>query len=354
MASQVEEGQNPYSDLTKDDLKWRAPSSTNVETQTFYFSAPSGHTGFVQVIHSNPVGLHYQAQFTCLVHHDEKKEESVWTSTHLDNFETQGTDFVADGLSIKLNEDLNEYTISSVVAEDSLVEIKFSRGSCEGFKIGKDGTSYYGEDPNAPWGSMRHVFWPRATVSGKLVVKGTTIELGDKTHGMYVMAIQGMKPHHAAARWNFLNFQGPTTSAVVMEFTTPPSYGSQTVSVGCVTKDDKVVAGFSDVSVEHRNAKDDDVEWPAPGAITFTMNGTGKDDNETPVKAVVKGDLPNLVDRVDVMAEIPTFVKKVAAGISGARPYIYQYSNRLDLELTVGDSTTNEQGHAFSEATFIS
>lgn len=43
----------PYTELTKDDLKWITMDSTSVETQCFYFMADSGHIGFAQIIYSN-------------------------------------------------------------------------------------------------------------------------------------------------------------------------------------------------------------------------------------------------------------------------------------------------------------
>lgn len=43
----------PYSELTKEDLKWAAMDSTNVETQGFYLMADSGHIALTQVIYSN-------------------------------------------------------------------------------------------------------------------------------------------------------------------------------------------------------------------------------------------------------------------------------------------------------------
>jgi len=45
--------QTPYTELSKDDLRWVAMDSTNVETQTFYLMADSGHIGLAQVIYSN-------------------------------------------------------------------------------------------------------------------------------------------------------------------------------------------------------------------------------------------------------------------------------------------------------------
>ena len=46
-------GTTPYTELNKGDLKWTAMESTNVETQTFYLMADSGHIGMAQVIYSN-------------------------------------------------------------------------------------------------------------------------------------------------------------------------------------------------------------------------------------------------------------------------------------------------------------
>jgi hypothetical protein len=45
--------ETPYTETTRDDLKWQAMESTSVETQTFYFMAESGQLAFAQVIYSN-------------------------------------------------------------------------------------------------------------------------------------------------------------------------------------------------------------------------------------------------------------------------------------------------------------
>lgn len=348
--------QNPYGELTVKDLEWRAPHSSNVETQTFYFETKTGYYGFAQVIHSNPIGLHFTAQFTCLVVNDAK-DLKVWTSTNLENFVAKGTEFTADGMSISLNEDGTEYTVSSVVNEDTLVELKFTRETL-GFKIGENGTSLYGKDLTKPWGSMRHVFWPRVSASGKLVVKGEEINVNN-AKSMFVMALQGMKPHHAAKSWNFLNFQGPTTSAVVMEFITPPSYGEQRSSVGAFVMDGKLLSTAVGVKIEHIGSEMDEVGWSPPKSIKFELNGPKIDTpadklSSERANVTVEGALVRMVDRVNVMAEIPSFIKNIVAEVSGAKPYIYQYHNQMKLTAVVDGETIEEEGHAFSEATFIS
>lgn len=132
-----------------------------------------------------------------------------------------------------------------------------------------------------------------------------------------------MKPHHAAATWNFVNFQGPTHSAVMMEFTTPPSYGSTTVNVGCIaTKDEIVFAGCKGTAT-HTAVKDDsESAWPEPTEVKYTWSGTTKDGKA--VEAVIEGPLGDRADRIDIMHEVPGFVRSIIAGAAGTRPYIYQ------------------------------
>lgn len=102
--------------------------------------------------------------------------------------------FGADNLALTLNEEGTAYTIKSAVNEDSLVNLTFTR-QAPGLVIGKDGTSYFGTDPENPWGSMRHAFWPRCSVEGTITTKDKTYDF--KGRGFFVHALQGMKPHHA-------------------------------------------------------------------------------------------------------------------------------------------------------------
>lgn len=347
-------GGNPYGSLTKADYEWQQPAQSHVETQTFYFGNLE-YYGFAQLIHSNPVNLAFTSQFTFLLRKHSDPNFNVWTSQHLDNGEAKGVNFHADGFDVVLSEDENEYKFVSVASEETQCELRIKRVS-DGFKIGKDGLSRYGTDPSVPWGSMRHIFWPRCSVEGRIITNHgeSTINLKSAdTLGMYVMALQNMKPHHLAKSWNFLNFQGPTVSAVVMEFVTPGSYGFGRSSVGGVVKDGKLISTAVGVDIEHQDKEEDSVGWTYPKAISFSLSGPDPS-GEGQVKTTVSGKI-NLVERLDVMAEIPAFVKRVASGLSGARPFIYQYSSELEARVT--DASGNEhveKGWAFSEATFIS
>lgn len=226
------------------------------------------------------------------------------------------------------------------------------------FKIGKDGYTIFGTDTSKPWGTMRHLFWPRCSVEGVILVKGVPLDV--KGRGEFIHALQGMKPHHAARRWNFANFQGTKISATMMEFTTPESYGNTKVNVGGIALDDKILAATINNVAEHVETKiDAETEWPEPTKLKFEWTGVtateDKDSKKKPiVHAIIEQDLTRRLERVDVLAEIPPWLKKIAHGVSGTKPFIYQYAEPSTITVTVGDETITDQGILFVEATFIS
>jgi hypothetical protein len=341
--------QEPFTEATDEDFEWLNPSSTNVETQTFYFDdLDQGFIGFAQVIHSNVIGLHTTAQFTFKIF-NTKSGKQIWTSTKLEDFMIRGNNFYAKDLAIELENDI--YHIVSNVTEESKVDLYFKR-LAPASKIGKDGTSIYGDNVEEPWGTMRHVFWPRNEVHGS--IKSTDPETNEykefeiKGLSMFVMALQGMKPHHAAASWNFLNFHSKNVSAVVMEFTTPKSYASTKVSIAFVSNDNGILSVSVNNDVNHLGVNIDEVGWPQPSGIEFNLHGVDSKNKDISRDVKIYGDL-KLIERVDVMHEIPAFVKNIVSGVAGTKPYIYQFWNDMTIEF--GDFKETSIGYV--ETTFI-
>lgn len=151
-----------------------------------------------------------------------------------------------------------------------------------------------------------------------------------------------------------MNFQSPTYSACLMEFTTPESYGSTTVRVGGIATDGKLLwAGTTGLDVKHTDAKQDTQnDWPEPSAIS--VHWDGKEADGKTISAELSGPLGTRYDRVDVMAEVPGFVKTIVASAAGTKPYIYQFSSNMTLEVKEGEEVKKEDGKLFLEATFIS
>lgn len=158
-----------------------------------------------------------------------------------------------------------------------------------------------------------------------------------------------------AARWNFVNFQSPKYSAIMMEYTTPPSYGSTTISAGGIATDGGILCAGSSNSAKHTaSVPDSENRWPAPTAVGFRWSGKTSDGKD--VSADLTADLGDRLDRVDVMAEVPKFVKQIVGGVAGTRPYIYQYAKDMTLKIEVGGEKMEEEeeGTLYTEATFIS
>ncbi|KAK0718086.1 oxidative stress survival, Svf1-like protein [Lasiosphaeria miniovina] len=345
----------PYSELTKDDLKWEVMDSTSVETQSFYFMSEGGVLGFAQVIYSNVAGIRTTCQFSSKVFSLDPSKPHLWCSTQLHNYEfsEDKSNFYATDCAVELSEDGTTYTIKSMNDDRAIVNLTVKR-TAPGFKAGTTGKTLFGTDLANPWGSMRHVFWPRCAAEGTITTKDGPIDF--KGQAFFVHALQGMKPHHAAAKWTFCDFQGPTYSAAMMNFVTPPSYGSTVVNVGGIAKDGEIIMGGCTNEVTHLETKSDtENDWPEPTKIKFHWKGTTRDGK--PVEATIEGALEEKLDRIDVMAEVPGFVKKIVAGAAGTKPYIYQYyphKAKMTLKLKIGDEEISEEGFVFSEATFIS
>ncbi len=108
-----------------------------------------------------------------------------------------------------------------------------------------------------------------------------------------------------------------------MEYTTPPSYGSTVVNVGGIAQDGEIICAGSTNSAQHTEVKGDpENNWPEPGAVRYLWSGKTKEGRS--VSAELEGSLGKRLDKVDVMAKVPGFVKTIVGGVAGTKPYIYQ------------------------------
>ena len=141
-------------------------------------------------------GIRTTAQFSSKIFSNDPSKPHLWSSDNLSHFKFSDDmqDFHAEGCSMELSEDGKSYTIKSNVNKTSIVDLKFTQIS-PGLVVGKDGTSYFGTDPKNPWGRMFHKFWPRCRVEGHMLTQAGPVDF--KGLGLYVGALQGMKPHFA-------------------------------------------------------------------------------------------------------------------------------------------------------------
>ncbi|QRW04098.1 survival factor 1 [Ceratobasidium sp. AG-Ba] len=383
-----------FGQLTPKDTEWTCAGGFVTETQTWYHFLDDGTFIMCQIIHS-AVGLWYpNIQFTCKIY-NPKTNEDIWKSINVTGFVTPppGKDkrsSKSDQFTVThgsgTGEFAEQYDINANLDNDLKLVLTISRpAGAEGFKVGR-GESYFGVDPAKADGYVVHRFWPRTQCAGHIIKKGQAVEVNGV--GMFVHAIQGMRPNLVAARWNFADFQSKDgVSAVQMDFTTTDQYGRNgvgsggvTVSVGGVVIGGKLVcvtgetiwpdetpvidAPIQSRAVHLAPAMDPETGYRQPSRIRYTWKGPGIG-CEGDVKAELEADVgmpeapKGLVRKVDVLSEIPYALKMVVNYVAGTKPYIYQWYNPGTLSLTGPESvipggSTTVEGTFYNEATFIS
>lgn len=387
-----------FGELGPDDLNWVCAGGFVTETHIWYYRLDDGSFLMCQIIHS-AVGLWYPTvQFTFRLYNPATKE-NTWRSVNVGGFvapapgSNDKKTCKSDKFTVlyKPATDITEetYSITSNPADDVQISLDASRvASVPGFKVGKGpkgGYTYFGADVANPDGHVFHKFWPMTTCKGTIVIKGKAISANGS--GMFVHATQGMRPNLVATRWNFSHFEGDEqkTSATMMEFTTTPSYGKKgegsggvVVNVGCVVKDGKltVVTGetiwpgeladdgalVQSRAKHHDTKKDKDTGYNAPTRLSYHWKGPSLlGDAAGTLTASVDlsvGDpqaYSGLIEKIDVLAEIPGPLKAVINYAAGVKPYIYAWLNPATLNINLPDGKEEQvKGIVFNEATFIS
>src|ERR1700753_1818183 len=111
--------------------------------------------------------IHTTCQFSSKIFYPDEATPNLFATDALENhrFDQDMYNFYANNVSVELSPDGNTYTIKSSRSTKSIVDIKITK-LVPGFVVGNDGTSYFGTNPEKPWGSIRHAFWPRCKVEG--------------------------------------------------------------------------------------------------------------------------------------------------------------------------------------------
>lgn len=312
---------------------------------------------------------------------DAAKNVHVWKSTSVTNFVVAPSAKVdrrsckSDQFTITVDPATpTKYTIEGKYDDDCQISLVFERLT-EGWKVGagpRGGMSYFGSLKDAPAsgsapditsggdGYCVHRFWPRCAVSGIMRIGKDVVDV-EGSRGMFVNAIQGMRPNVLAAKWNFATFQssaagGEGVALTMMEFTTTPAYGSQKVNIGSVVVGDKLVsitAGGTGLegtsSAEHKDTVvDPETGYDAPRSIEYSWSGASLFPTDGKLVAApaapktsatlvlelatsAKGEpyeTRGLVGKIDVLGEIPYLVKKFVNYAAGTKPYIYTVSPR--------------------------
>lgn len=88
-------------------------------------------------------------------------------------------------------------------------------------------------------------------------------------------------------------------------------------------------SGDTSKVTQTNNLKDPHTGYAAPGHIQFEWkSGDGKVGAEVQAPQGIEDGKNGLIEKVDVLAEIPYVIRKGLAAVTGTKPYIYQVSAR--------------------------
>lgn len=250
-------------------------------------------------------------------------------------------------MSVTLDPTCSKYTVS-IKHPDLVVSLEFEKVD-HGFKVG-EGKAYLG---NA--GFVSHKFWPRSIAKGTFIVENTVHDVDGL--GMFIHAIQGMQPQLIASNWNFVDFQSAEASLSMMQFQTTKQYGAVDVNQGSLVLDGKLTCVSVDNHVELLDLElDPETEYQIPKRVKLTWNGKTIEDEGVEakdVKITMIVTVQNLLDKIDVLNEIPWVLRKLVQTFV-VKPYIYQWLDKATAEIVIGEKTVTTEGQCFQELVFVS
>jgi hypothetical protein len=86
-------------------------------------------------------------------------------------------------------------------------------------------------------------------------------------------------------------------------------------------------SGDTSKVTQTQNLKDPHTGYAAPGHINFEWkSGDGKISADVQAPQGIEDGKNGLIEKVDVLAEIPYVIRKGLAAVTGTKPYIYQVS----------------------------
>ncbi|KAG0694987.1 Svf1-like-domain-containing protein [Suillus ampliporus] len=252
------------------------------------------------------------------------------------------------------------YTICANLSDDLQVSLDVSQPSAvPGFKVSK------GPKGGKPDGYVVHS-------SGHIIHNSKAI----------IAEGHGMHPNLIASCWNFANFQSDAyggMSAIQMEFITLDTHrhcgagsGPATVNVGSLVLDGKLAVVTAETKwsdeAQPEKAVMSHTGYMQPTAVEFRWAGSPLLQGvEGPVVASLHLDVGSpsspmgLIEKVDVLAEIPYVIKTMVNYVAGMKPYIYQWQNNVKLAVRGPDALIpglskglDIEGVIYTEASFIS
>ncbi|EGF79422.1 hypothetical protein BATDEDRAFT_89507 [Batrachochytrium dendrobatidis JAM81] len=336
-----------------DNLKWVLEPSFTTEAQTFYITAHNGIFALFQLVYSSINSWSPSVQITARVYMPDgvKKIKSVSLAGSALELSADKLSATCSNMTITYKADAStvgpSYIVKLDVSPELLVEFNMD-AVVEAYQI-NEGKAYF--DPETPaTGYVASRIMPKGKVSGMIVVDGIMHDAAG--HGVFSHAIQC--PPYNVARWNFINFQDETNALILYQFEmVPGAYPKDIVSQGVLVLNNEITAVTIDNHSEFQGTTLDAFSnYQIPNAIKHVWHGKTRDTG-VPIEIEMRLKLDRLVDKIDVLSELPYLIRMFIQTFISA-PFVYQWIEDTEVVVRVeGGKEIRLNGRAFHENTFL-
>jgi hypothetical protein len=257
-----------------------------------------------------------------------------------------------DSFSVKIGKNYagGEYPNYRLVINENELQAELTY-TCltRGWKPG-DGFLYFGEEKDQFWKFVAPS--PRAKVTGHIVIDEKKIDLNGLGHHDHTYS-NIKKPSYTKVQYVFRMFTEEFTLSL-MKIILQDGYDRNSVDMLMVAQDDRIIFTTTELSyVPSRFKRDKDTGYRIP--YEFKLKASVKGPSSPSGQGFsIEGniEIENMLEKYDVLAQIGKFQKAVVKTFV-AKPFLYRFSCRYDLELKMDEIIRHLVGKGFSEANFM-
>jgi hypothetical protein len=296
------------------DFEWTLPSSSTTEGPTFYILANSGISMMTQMVYSSMNSWSPTVQLVARAFGPDGFKKSVTLTKKSGELKLSDDRLSATCGPMSVQFVQGESWGYKVTLKENDFEFEFETVSLtEAFQV-KDGKHVFGDDESKGWVQSR--FLPKQAVTGFLKVGNAKYDLKGFVLSTFV---QQYLPQNVSL-WNFCDFQSEKDAVMLYQFHLP---NGRQVSQGALILNGKLEAITIDNHTTYHDAKIDSFSgYAIPSSLDHEWKGSTNDGDPLSIKMSLK--LNTLMDKIDVLSELPFLVRKFIQTFITA-PFVYQW-----------------------------
>ncbi|KAJ3122510.1 putative cell survival pathways protein [Physocladia obscura] len=332
-----------------DALKWQLEyPAQSTEAFTFYFSLDSGVYVLAQLVYST-LGLGPSVQMVLRIYNPDKSKFSRTLSPAVASFvlSDDNRSVVCEEFSF-ISDNNGGFKINIDIGSEAALDLVFEPLAGSAFKV-NDGKVLFNETEDQ--GFVEAQFIPKAKVHGNITFDGKKSDV--QGSGMFLHAIQCCPQY--VSRWNFVNFQNANDSIFLYEFDMPKEseYAVKSASTGAIVRNGKRIAVTTANRTVHVQTELDESfsGYEVPTQLFIVWTGKTEETGED-IRVEISLVQKNLLDRIDVLGELPFLLKMLIQTFITA-PFVYQWYEDVTAKVTIGSEKFELEGKAFIECVFL-